>query len=166
MKILASRARRVVLAVLVQLALLPIAVAGPLSARLTGEEYLLEVAPVDPIDPFRGAYVALSYPGLPNGRHLPERGDAGNDTAYIPLERSGDVWTGLPAVAQQPESGPFLRCKAEYGPLRCGIESFFLAQDEAYEMEQAVQEGEAVARVMVDSRGNAALVGVDIRDGD
>jgi uncharacterized membrane-anchored protein len=166
MTILASRTSRVVVAALAQLALLPIAVAGPLSARLTGEEYLLEVAPVDPIDPFRGAYVALSYPGLPNRLDRTEREDGGSDTAYVPLVRSGEVWVGSPAVAQRPESGPFLRCKDEHWRLRCGIDSFFLAQDEAYEMEQAVQQGEAVATVMIDSRGNAALVEVDIRDGE
>jgi uncharacterized membrane-anchored protein len=165
MNILASRTRRVAVAALVQLAILPIAVAGPLSARLTGEEYLLEVAPVDPIDPFRGAYVALSYPGLPNNVNRSER-EGSSDTAYVPLERSGDVWVGLPAVAQRPESGPFLRCKDEHWRLRCGIESFFLAQDQAYEMEQAVQEGKAVAKVSIDSRGNAAVVEVDIRGGE
>ncbi|MDP9443969.1 MAG: GDYXXLXY domain-containing protein [Actinomycetota bacterium] len=166
MNIFASRTRRVVVASLVQLALLPIAVAGPLSARLTGEEYLLEVAPVDPIDPFRGAYVALSYPGLPNDQDRTEREDDGSDTAYIPLVRSGEVWVGLPVVAQRPESGPFLRCKDEHWRLRCGIDSFFLAQDQAYKMEQAVREGEAVAKVLIDSRGNAALVEVDIRGGE
>jgi uncharacterized membrane-anchored protein len=166
MNILSSRTRRVVVASLVQLALLPIAVAGPLSARLTGEEYLLQVAPVDPIDPFRGAYVALSYPGLPNGQDRTERQDDGSDTVYVPLVRSGEVWVGLPAVAQQPETGPFLRCKDEHWRLRCGIDSFFLAQDQAYKMEQAVQEGEAVAKVLIDSRGNAALVEVDIRGGE
>jgi uncharacterized membrane-anchored protein len=166
MNLLASRTRRVVVAVLVQLALLPVAVAGPLSARLIGEEYLLEVAPVDPIDPFRGAYVALRYPGLPNDQELTEREDDGSDTAYVPLVRSGEVWVGLPAVAERPESGPFLRCKDDHWRLRCGIESFFLAQDEAYEMEQAVREGEAVARVSIDSRGNAAIVAVDIRGGE
>ena len=47
-----------------QLALVGLAVAPQLSARLTGDTYLVRVAPVDPIDPFRGAYVALDYPDL------------------------------------------------------------------------------------------------------
>ena len=59
---LPSRAVRVGAVCLVQLALVGAAVAGPLSARLTGQELLLEVEPVDPIDPFRGAYVDLDYP--------------------------------------------------------------------------------------------------------
>ena len=166
MNILTSRTGRVIVASLVQFALVPFAVAGPLSARLTGEEYLLEVAPVDPIDPFRGAYVALTYPGLPNDQDRTEREDNGSDTAYVPLIRSGEVWVGLPVVPQRPESGPFLRCEDEHWRLRCGIDTFFLAEDQAYKMEQAMREGEAVAKVLIDSRGNAALVEVDIRDGE
>lgn len=161
MNVLASRTTRVAAATLLSFALVPLAVAGPLSARLTGEEYLLDVEPVDPIDPFRGAYVALGYPGLPNGQQLTERREHG-DVTYVPLTRSGDVWTGLTPVSERPESGPFLRCKDEQWQLSCGIESWFLPQDEAYEMEQAVNEGRAVARVRIDSRGNAALVGVEI----
>lgn len=161
MNVLASRTARVAGATLLSLALVPLAVAGPLSARLTGEEYLLDVEPVDPIDPFRGAYVALGYPGLPNGQQLTERPEYG-EVSYVPLTRSGDVWTGLAPVSERPESGPFLRCKDEQWQLRCGIESWFLPQDEAYEMEQAVNEGRAVARVRIDSRGNAALVGVEV----
>ena len=164
MKALTSRTGRVAMATLVQLALVPLAVAGPLSARLTGEAYLLEVAPVDPIDPFRGAYVALSYPGLPDGDELRQRDGEGGGVVYVPLVRSGDTWAGARVVAEPPESGPFLRCKDEYSQLRCGIDSWFLPQDEALAMERAVSGGRAVATVRIDSRGNAALVDVQIRD--
>jgi uncharacterized membrane-anchored protein len=166
MNVLTSRTSRVLMASVIQLALVPLAVADQLSARLTGEEYLLEVAPVDPIDPFRGAYVALTYPGLPNGQELAERDGAGRDVSYVPLVPSGEVWTGLRAVAERPQDGPFLRCVDEHWRLRCGIESWFLPQDEAHAMEQAVNEGQAVARVRIDGRGNAALVGVELRAGN
>lgn len=165
MNVLTSRTGRVAAASLLSLALVPVAVAGPLSARLTGEEYLLEVAPVDPVDPFRGAYVALTYPGLPVGQELAERRDVG-DVAYVPLTRSGEVWTGSRAVTARPESGPFLRCKDEHWRLRCGIDSWFLPQGEAVALEEAVAEGRALARVRIDSRGNAALVDVELREGD
>ena len=158
-----SRRGRVAVALLLQLALVPLAVADQLSARLTGEEYLLEVAPVDPIDPFRGAYVALTYPGLPSGRGLETR-DGEDGVVFVPLVPSGDVWAGRPAVADRPQAGPFLRCLDEHGQLRCGIDSWFLPQDEAYAMEQSVAEGQAVARVRIDSRGHAALVDVELRD--
>ncbi len=164
MNVPTSRTGRVALASLIQLALIPLAVAGQLSARLTGEDYLLEVAPVDPIDPFRGAYVAMAYPGLPNSDGLTERDGEDGDVVHVPLVPSGEQWTGLPAVAERPQAGPFLRCKDEHAQLRCGIDSWFLPQDEAYAMEQAVKEGQAVARVRIDSRGNAALVDVEIRD--
>lgn len=164
MNLLGSRTGRVALASVVQLALVPLVVAGPLSARLTGDEYLLAVAPVDPVDPFRGAYVALSYPGLPSSEELTSRESADGEVAYVPLVRSGDLWVGRPPVTERPESGPFLRCEDEYWRLRCGIDSWFLPQDEAYAMEQAVGEGRAVARVRIDSRGNAALVGIEVGD--
>ncbi len=163
MNLLGTRPRRVAAAALVQLALVPIAVAAPLSARITGEEYLLEVAPLDPIDPFRGAYVALDYPGLPDESKVP--GGKDGDTVYVPLVRSGEVWTGKRAVQVQPESGPFLRCKDDSWRLRCGIDSWFLPQDEALAMEQEVRDGRAVAVVKIDSRGNAALVDVRVLDG-
>lgn len=165
MIVLGSRTRRVVVVTLIQLALVPLAVAGPLSARLTGKSYRLEVAPVDPIDPFRGAYVALAYPGLPTGEELADRQVDETDVAYVPLTRSGDVWVGQSAVSERPGSGPYLRCKDEHWRLRCGIESWFLPQGEAYALEQAVQEGRAVATVRIDSRGNAALVDIDVKRG-
>ncbi len=166
MKVLTSRTGRVAAASVVQLALVALAVTGQLSARLTGEEYLLEVAPVDPIDPFRGAYVALAYPGLPNTDELTERDGEDGDVVYVPLVASGELWSGRPAVAERPQEGPFLRCKEEYGDLRCGIDSWFLPQDEARAMEQAVKDGQAVARVRIDSRGHAALVDVELRDAE
>jgi uncharacterized membrane-anchored protein len=160
--LLRSRTARVAVAAVIQLALVPVAVAGPLSARLTGEEYLLEVAPVDPVDPFRGAYVELSYPGLPSGEELGRRSAPESDVVYVPLRPEGEVWVGVAPVAQRPESGAYLRCHDEHWRLRCGIESWFLPQDEAYALEQAVRAGRAVATVRIDSRGNAALLGVEV----
>lgn len=160
--LVASRTTRLAAVVVVQLALVATAVAAPLSARLTGQEVLLEVAPVDPVDPFRGAYVALTYPGLPTGEQLARRPGSGGETVYVPLERSGDVWVGSAPVASRPERSPYLRCHDEHWRLRCGIESWFLPQEDAYALEQAVIEGRAVARIRVDSRGNAALVAVEI----
>ncbi len=162
MRAVSARTAVVGAAVLAQFALVPLAVAEPLSARLTGTDYLLEVAPADPIDPFRGAYVALTYPDLAREDDLANRESVG-DVAYVPLVRSGDVWVGRPPLSEAPDSGPFLRCKDDHWRLRCGIESWFPPQDEAYDVEQAVLRGRAVATVRVDSRGNAALIRVDVR---
>ena len=144
----------------VQAVLVGVAVAPQLSARLTGEEYRLAVAPVDPVDPFRGAYVALDYPGM----RTPEQDRTGEvpqprGGVFVPLVRDGDVWRGLPHVAERPEEGPYLSCHARYR-ITCGIESLFAPQEEALRLERELGDG-AVARIRVDGRGHAALLGIE-----
>ena len=154
-----TRVLRVALACVLQLGVVAVAVAPSLSARVTGEEYLLEVAPVDPIDPFRGAYVTLDYPGLAGQDDEP----AADGTVFVPLEPvpGSPLWRGGTPRRQPPTSGPYLRCQADWR-LRCGIESFFASQRTAKRLERELLDG-AVARIRVDGRGNAAVVGVDPR---
>ena len=149
---------RLAVACLVSAVLVGLAVRPQLSARLTGETYELAVAPLDPIDPFRGAYVTLDYPGLQAAQPTSWQGD--EVPVFVPLERTGDgLWTGGRALREEPASGPYLRCDAGQGRLRCGIESLFAPQDEARRLEQDLADG-AVARVKVDGSGNAAVVGL------
>ncbi|GAA1776614.1 GDYXXLXY domain-containing protein [Actinomadura chokoriensis] len=138
-------------AVLVQAALLAWAVQPQLSPRLTGREYRLAVAPVDPIDPFRGAYVELSYPGLPTG--VP-----GSGRYYVPLVRDGALWKGAGAVKERPARQPYLACGSPGGGLDCGLGSFFVSEDRARALEQDVAAGRLTAVIRVDDRGRAALV--------
>ncbi len=167
-----SRTVRVGVVVLAQLLLVVVAVWAPLSARAVGEEVLLRVAPVDPYDPFRGAYVDLGYPDLP-GQPMVE-GDTRTEeelqaeqdargTAYVPLVEQGGVWVGQPVQRTRPTKGTYLTCDDSSWRLECGIESWFLPQDRATALEDAVRGGTAIARVKVDGRGHAALVGVDTR---
>jgi uncharacterized membrane-anchored protein len=160
MNALSSRPARVAAAVVVQLALVAVAVSGQLSARLTGDEYSFRVEPVDPIDPFRGAYVALDYPDLvPNDENLPgDRGDV-----FLPLTEDGEVWAAGTPTRTRPDDGPYLACTDRNYEVRCGIDSWFLPQDDARELEGAIRDGDVVARVRIDGRGNAALVAVDVR---
>ncbi len=137
----------------VQLALVAAAVGPRLSARLTGEEYLLRVASADPVHPFRGSYVALTYPDLGLDSSLGERG-----TVFLPLTRDGQVWRGGPALGDPPAEGPFLRCHDGGDRLECGIDSYFLPQADARRMQDALTADRARARVRVDGDGNAALV--------
>lgn len=148
-----SRPARVAMVCLIQVALLVAAVFGQLSARVAGEEYLVRVGLLDPIDPFRGAYVALGYPDLDlTGSH-----DGGNRTVYVPLLRDGDLWVGGTPVTQRPD-GPALRCVDKGWQLSCGIESYFLSQSQARSVEDAVRAGTALARLRVDSAGHAVVV--------
>jgi len=163
-----SRAVTIGAVVLAQLALVVVAVWAPLSARLTGEEVKLRVAPVDPIDPFRGAYVELRYPDLPDPSSssspmTPEQQesvDEGRGTAYVPLTRSGAVWVGGPVQRTPPAQGLYLTCDDSSWALQCGIESWFLPQDEAAGLQDALGTETAVATVKVDGAGHAALVDV------
>ena len=159
MTLLRSSAARLAAALVLCAALVPLAVWPQLSARLTGETYALAVAPVDPLDPFRGAYVTLDYPGLQQAQPTSWSGD--EVPVFVPLRRvpGSELWTGGPALREAPRTGPYLRCDAGQGRLRCGIESLFAPQDEALRLEQEVADG-AVARIKVDRRGNAAVVGL------
>ena len=152
-----SLAAKVTVVALVQLALVGVAVAPRLSARLTGDEYLLRVAPVDPIDPFRGAYVDLDYPDLDLDRETP----GGEGTLYVTLVEDGDVWVASGYTRERPSGTPYLTCNDRDWRLRCGIESLFLPQDEAASMQADLGDGSMVAVVKVDGRGNAALVRVE-----
>ena len=90
------------------------AVAGPLSARATGEEYLLTVTPFDPLDPFRGAYVDPAYPGLTGnastgtveGQLAP--GEGGE--VFVPLVQDGAGRAWWRGDRARPPAGPCLRC--------------------------------------------------------
>ncbi|QBR93464.1 GDYXXLXY domain-containing protein [Nocardioides euryhalodurans] len=141
-----------------QLALVGLAVAPQLSSRVTGEDYRMAVRPVDPIDPFRGAYVTLSYPGLREAGRAAERSDGGGDV-YVPLVEKDGSWVGDGWTRERPDTMPYLTCDDRSWELRCGIESYFVPQDRAQELEDQLVDG-GVATIRIDSRGNASVVTV------
>ncbi|MFC6080684.1 GDYXXLXY domain-containing protein [Sphaerisporangium aureirubrum] len=155
---LMSRPVLVALALVLQLALLAVAVWPQLSARLTGTRYRLAVGPVDPIDPFRGAYVMLAYPGLPAASNLrPGR-------VYVPLAPDGTLWKGTGIVTRRPAAPPYLSCETRgEGPLSCGIDSLFLPEDAARRTQDELGADRAAAVVRVDAQGNAAVVAIEPR---
>ncbi|GAB3024500.1 hypothetical protein GCM10011376_10020 [Nocardioides flavus (ex Wang et al. 2016)] len=151
-----------------QLVLVGLGVAPQLSARVAGDSYLVRVAPLDPIDPFRGAYVALDYPDLrhDDSQSMVEPGlgaldDGESGDLYISLAEADGVWKASDWSRERPEDGPYLACDDRSWQIRCGIESFFLPQDQARETEDLLRDG-AVAELRVDGRGNAAVV--DVRE--
>lgn len=182
MKTLSRRTTWVVVATIAQLLLVPVAVYGQLSARLTGEELLLRVGPVDPIDPFRGAYVDLGYPDL-QPTELQRKDLEDGDEVYVVLEEDDGVMVAERFSRTRPDRGTYLACADDGWRPRCGIESLFLPQDEAarvqrdidqsgFEVEELDEQGNPVerdrdsgyvARIKVDSRGNAAVVGLEKR---
>ncbi|PUA81598.1 GDYXXLXY domain-containing protein [Nocardioides currus] len=139
--------------VAVQAGLVGVAVAPQLSARLTGEAYALRVAPLDPIDPFRGAYVTLDYPDLQLEDQLEGR------PMFITLVERDGVMVADDYTLQRPDQQPYLACDSTGWRVDCGIDSLFLPQDEAAAMEETLRDG-AIAEVRIDGRGHAALIGV------
>ncbi len=141
------------------------AVAPQLSARVSGAEYRLLVQPLDPIDPFRGAYVTLDYPGLQRPGDSPAGGidDTHRGRLFIPLLAADGLWEGGDLTRQRPVEGPYLACDDAGWVVRCGIESWFLPQDEAAALERALADEGAVATIKVDGHGNAAIVALDPR---
>lgn len=163
-----KRVITVVVIAVAQLVLVGVAVAPQLSARLLGESHVLRVAPIDPIDPYRGAYVSLAYPDLepdpasgetPPGSWSLDDGESG--AVYITLRQDGAVWVADQWLRERPSDAPYLACDDRSWQVRCGIESWFLPQDEALAMEQDLADG-AYAEIRVDRWGNAALV--DVRE--
>ena len=153
-----SRTASIAAAVSLQAVLVVVAVAPRLSARVFGDEYLVRVAPVDPIDPFRGAYVTLDYPDL-------EPRESGRDLdgdVFVPLVREGELWRGAGLVDVRPSDGPYIACRHE-GGLKCGIESLFLPQDKAKALERELATEGGVATLKIDGRGHAIVVDVSAR---
>lgn len=141
-----------------QLLLVGLVIAPQLSPRISGTEIALRVAPVDPIDPFRGAYADLDYPDLPRERQDGTR-DPDQGTAFVPLRQDGEVWVGEAVQRTEPE-GIYLRCSDRGWRLDCGIHSWFASQDKAYDLEQELRDTGAIAIVRVDRWGNAAIVNI------
>jgi uncharacterized membrane-anchored protein len=148
-----------VLVAVVQAALVAVGVAPQLSAMATGEEYRMLVRPVDPIDPFRGAYVDLDYPGLRRAG-LPEDGSG---PVFVTLQERNGLWRMDETLERRPAQGPYLACVDTGRSVECGIESWFTDQAEARRLEQALADEGAVATVKVDADGNAVIVALDPR---
>lgn len=112
--------RRLLFALFVVVVVVQLAVAGGAIIRSElalryGESVRFRVQPVDPVDAFRGRYVALRFDNvgavLPEGLDLPRRG-----WVFVPLVEDDDGFAELGAVSLvRPATGPYLR-------LRSGVE--------------------------------------------
>jgi uncharacterized membrane-anchored protein len=161
--------KQLALVVIVQLALVAVGVAPQLSARAVGQEYRMRVAPVDPIDPFRGAYVTLDYPDLSHDDSFSAEGGLGalqdgeSGPVYVSLSQEDGLMRASEFSRSRPDTGPYLACDDRYWQIRCGIESWFASQSEASRLGRELADDEGIAVVRIDSRGNAALVDLETR---
>ena len=84
---------------------------------MAGDEIVLRVQPVDPIDPFRGAYVTLGYPDLRHNDAESADGGMGSmedgeekGEVFVSLARKGEVWVATDWSRERPTEGRYLRC--------------------------------------------------------
>jgi len=127
-----------------------------------GQEVVLETAPVDPRDLFRGDYVVLRY----TVSEVPGCWQPVGSTIYVPLIQRGDVWVAggaSPDLASASHMGsPVLRGQVSRpgrGPGSCevvyGLESYFVPQGKGRDIERV--RGQLKVRVAVDGFGNAVI---------
>ena len=127
----------------------------------SGDEYRLQVEPVDPLDFFRGEYVALQYP-ISRVTLDGTRWEEG-DVVYVPLRRVDGHWTGEEGFRERPGE-PFIQGRFRRGGgVEYGIETFFVQEGEARRYEQAMFQRRLYADVVLDENGKARLKDLVIR---
>ena len=126
-----------------------------------GEVYRFRCAPVDPVDPFRGRYVALDFEQSRFAGAIPEQLVAGS-TAYATLELDDEGFAIIASVTPSPpDDGDYLTVHIE----RRSPDSARLALpfDRYYMEESLAPEAERAYRDL--AVGKQAWVEVRVRDG-
>ena len=131
-----------------QLAYLGAVVAYHESRVQSGTHVLLQTAPVDPESVFRGRYVVLNY----DLSRLPTTLLVDRQTAlqpgqalYVVLQPGTNVWKAASLHTAPPVGGVYLRGRVNYVSgqdvvLQYGIETFFLSESSADEIERRRRE--------------------------
>ncbi len=132
-----------------------------LESGLTGTAYRFETAPVDPVDPFRGRYVALAFPvaNVP----IAGEGELGGE-AYARVEVGDDGLARLREVYVHPPEGidsvpvEVLSTHGQRARVRLAFDRFYLPEEQAPLVEQQMRDrrGRSIAVVRV-RPGHAVL---------
>jgi uncharacterized membrane-anchored protein len=149
-------ARRVRIILFVVVAVVQLAVAGGAVIRSelalrSGEVFRFRIQPVDPVDAFRGRYVAIRFAldraAAPDGLEV-----ARQQRVFVPLEVDSDGLAAFgPAALERPSSGAYLRLRSggiypdEDGQPRVWVtvpfNRYYMDEDLAPEAERAVWSG-------------------------
>jgi uncharacterized membrane-anchored protein len=165
-----------VLACLLQLAVLVGMILLRMVLLTTGETLLLRVVPVDPRDIFRGDYVILNYNftrvfdkeivGLGKVSYDNRREWAGR-TVYVELlpEPDGKHWQGGDIHLAPPDHGKYIRGTiSEYEDIQCGIDAYYVQEGEGMKYDQAARDRKLSAEIALASDGQAGLRALHIDD--
>ncbi|HLN63637.1 MAG TPA: GDYXXLXY domain-containing protein [Symbiobacteriaceae bacterium] len=140
----------------------------------TGQPILLQTAPVDPWDMFRGEYVRLNYTisridvaATPTSGGPFKRGQA----VWVVMQQGEPSWTLVAVHAAHPGTAPGqIALKAtvvqeQWGEsqrpqpmlLEYGIEQFYVPEGEGPKLEQAARDHKLTVQVLVDNFGRAVV---------
>lgn len=154
-----------IVAVGLQMVLLLVMIVPRWMILASGKTILLETAPHDPYDIFRGYYANLNYT-ISRERDLPGNvKDKPRSTCYVVLSKdAGGVWqarrvyTSLPSTLAHDEV--VIRGRSERGWIKYGIEAYYLPENRRHEIEELLADGKQKTRVevKVNNAGEAVIV--------
>jgi uncharacterized membrane-anchored protein len=173
---------RIIIALVIQTALLGGMVGMKQYTLNTGQQILLETEPIDPRSLFRGDYVRLNY--VISNLEIEELdGDKDfkrHDEVFVTLQQQGDYWQAHAVQHQRPAVDPgrvIIKGKIKYVSntrwnretrtsepvknirLRYGIENYFVPEGEGRGLERR-DAGKVDIRVAVDKYGNIGIKAV------
>lgn len=163
-----SRRRRLaLLAVVAAQVVVPVGMAGLAAADLAfGREIRLRVQPVDPLDLFRGSYVALRYEISSLQTVVPI---ARGQTVCTALRERDGEWVGSFATTGRRDGDTVIcgraRSDAEPGgtvAVEYGIETYYASADRARELERELAGGRVFAIVDLDDDGRPRLERLEV----
>ncbi len=160
------------LAVILQAGILAAVPARQIHARMTGKLITIKTAPVDPYSFLSGYHVILGFDiSTPPDVSYMQVGDVRNYPVFVVLrERFDKVWEIDSIHKEWPKDVPsdkiVIRGKTDNNRIRYGIEHYFIPETDRSQIESDFRANrtESYAQVKVDRFGNAALVGMKIKD--
>ena len=161
-----------IVAILLQCAIIAAVPAPKLFARLTGQTITIQTAPVDPYDFLSGYHMILNYEisriPVASQQSIHPRN---NQTLYtIVVKDENDVWRSRSVHTSWPDNLPskavVIKGKWQRGRIRYGIEKFFIPEKGRQDIEHDFRENrnQALIDIKVDRFGNAALLRLRVDD--
>jgi len=114
----------------------------------TGKAYKFKCAPVDPVDPFRGRYVALNFADTQSPVHKGDKLEHHGQPAYVGLTEGADGFARFTEMSLEPPNhGDYVRVTYSWG------DRFVLPFDKFFMEESQAPKAEAAYRRNVNRRG-------------
>ncbi len=130
----------------------------------TGKEVVLQTAPVDPTDIFRGDYVQLSYQISTLNNASEALTLHTGDRVYVHLEQDGEVWKATGLSEEKPKDWElFIAGKVDYFTtpttfrVTYGIEQYFVPEGKGLAIQTAK---DIKVRVIINGAGQAFIKGL------